>query len=38
MSTKRQCRECGQIFDLAIPAEADEFYDGHDCETDGLDT
>lgn len=31
MSSKRQCRECNQIFDLTIPAEADEFFAGHDC-------
>ena len=38
MNTKRQCRECDRIFDLAIQAEADEFYAGHDCEADGLET
>lgn len=34
MITKRQCVECKQIWDLTIPAEADEYFAGHDCEAD----
>ena len=29
---KRTCPECGRIFDLADENDADEFYNGHDCE------
>lgn len=26
------CAECGRKFDLTDEADADEFYNGHDCE------
>lgn len=29
---KRKCRECGRVFDLMDEDDADEFYNGHDCE------
>jgi hypothetical protein len=29
---KGKCGECGQVFDLTIEEEAQEFYYGHDCE------
>jgi hypothetical protein len=32
IATKVQCVECEREFDLAISAEADEWYEGHDCE------
>jgi hypothetical protein len=28
----RKCRECGRVFDLCDPTDADEFTNGHDCE------
>ena len=27
-----KCRECERGFDLASPADAEEWYYGHDCE------
>lgn len=27
------CAECGREFDLANEEEADEFHNGHDCES-----
>lgn len=32
MRTQRQCVECGRIFDLLNPEDADELVYGHDCE------
>lgn len=31
--TKAKCGffECGRVFDLTDEADADEFYNGHDC-------
>jgi hypothetical protein len=29
---KRNCPECGRVFDLLNENDADEFYNGHDCE------
>lgn len=29
---KSQCIECGRLFDLLVPEQADEWYNGHDCE------
>lgn len=29
---KRKCPECGRVFDLSDEDDADEFYNGHDCE------
>jgi hypothetical protein len=26
------CPECGRVFDLFDPADADEWFNGHDCE------
>ena len=26
------CRECGRVFDLLNPIDADEYTSGHDCE------
>lgn len=26
------CVECGRTFDLTVPADADEWANGHDCE------
>ena len=28
-----QCPECGRVFDLSDPTDADEWAWGHDCET-----
>ena len=30
-----KCPECGRVFDLFDPRDADEYYHGHDCEADG---
>lgn len=27
-----ECEECGRVFDALSPIDADEFYNGHDCE------
>jgi len=27
-----QCPECNRVFDLTNPDDADEFFNGHDCE------
>ena len=27
-----ECPECGRVFDLVDEADADEWYNGHDCE------
>lgn len=29
---KARCIECGRIFDLLDPVDADEWAHGHDCE------
>lgn len=29
---KRRCPECGRVFDLMDEDDADEFFNGHDCE------
>ena len=29
---KARCVECGRIFDLLHPVDADEWAHGHDCE------
>jgi hypothetical protein len=29
---KRSCPECKRVFDLLNLLDADEFYNGHDCE------
>lgn len=29
---RARCPECGRVFDLTDEADADEFYNGHDCE------
>lgn len=28
------CDECEQVFDLRYQVDADEWYNGHDCEVD----
>lgn len=30
-----RCPECGRRFDLTDEADADEFFNGHDCEVEG---
>lgn len=30
--TKARCVECERVFDLTDEDDADEFYNGHDCE------
>lgn len=32
ITTKARCVECLRIFDLTNKNDADEFYNGHDCE------
>lgn len=32
MKTKTTCPECKRVFDLTDETDADEFYNGHDCE------
>lgn len=32
MELKRTCVECGRVFDLLDPTDADEWATGHDCE------
>lgn len=34
MLTKAPCVECGRVFDLTDDTEADEWYNGHDCEAE----
>ena len=29
---KRECVECGRVFDLSVDEDAEEFAYGHDCE------
>lgn len=29
---KRRCPECDRVFDMADEADADEWFNGHDCE------
>jgi hypothetical protein len=29
-----KCVECGRVFDLFDEAEAEEYYNGHDCESE----
>jgi hypothetical protein len=31
---KRQCPECGRVFDLLDETDAEEWAYGHDCEED----
>ena len=28
------CVECGRVFDLTNDVDADEWYNGHDCEAE----
>lgn len=30
--TAARCPECGRVFDLLDEVDADEFYEGHDCD------
>lgn len=30
--TKAKCPECGRVFDLTDPTDAEEWAYGHDCE------
>ena len=32
MKFKRRCVECGRVFDLLDPIDAEEWAYGHDCE------
>lgn len=32
-----KCSECRRVFDLFDETDADEWYYGHDCESDGGD-
>lgn len=32
LKSKAQCQECNRVFDLLNENDADEFYNGHDCE------
>ena len=32
-----QCKECGQTFDLTNEEEANEWFNGHDCEENQLE-
>ena len=34
MTVEMMCPECGRIFDLADPDDANEWYNGHDCSDD----
>lgn len=34
MPKDAECAECGRIFDLTRPVDADEWAYGHDCEAD----
>lgn len=34
INTKKQCVECKRIFDLLDEVDAEEFYYGHDCESE----
>lgn len=31
---RRQCVECGRLFDMADETDSAEWYAGHDCESD----
>lgn len=31
-STDAVCYECGRVFNILIDEEADEWFNGHDCE------
>lgn len=31
-STDAMCYECGRVFNILIDEEADEWFNGHDCE------
>lgn len=33
-ATMPRCPECGRRFDLLDPTDAEEWYDGHDCEAE----
>jgi hypothetical protein len=32
IATRVRCPECGRVFDLTDPTDADELASGHDCE------
>lgn len=32
MARNIKCIECGRIFDMYVEEQADEWYNGHDCE------
>ena len=32
LPTRMTCPECGRVFDLTVPRDADEWFAGHDCE------
>jgi hypothetical protein len=32
MTSSAQCYECGRVFNILIDEEADEWFNGHDCE------
>jgi len=32
VNTKRECVECGRVFDMLDATDADEWHYGHDCE------
>ena len=34
LNSKVQCVECNRVFDLFIEDDANEWYYGHDCESD----
>lgn len=34
MNLRVKCPECGRVFDLTDEDDADECFNGHDCEAD----
>lgn len=32
IQTRARCAECGRVFDLLDDDDANEYYNGHDCE------
>jgi uncharacterized OB-fold protein len=30
--TKAKCKECGRVFDMLDEDDANEYWNGHDCE------
>lgn len=34
MNTNTKCYECGREFNILIDEEADEWFNGHDCEVE----